>query len=179
MGTFNIFNKNFDKKYIILSLLTILLAIICGIVLCKYVIYSTYFRNFAVQYVSRVYKFNFILVLTYFLSCLIYGYVILILTYYLKLKYVTLIFLFIKSLFFCVYVIALFCVNVLSGAVVAIFVYIPSYLISISTFILISETCSIINKRFVIFFPLILCAICSVIFFVLLNFVFRFIVAIV
>ena len=169
-----------DKKYLIALLVILFCSIICGIVLYKPVISNSYFIDLADEYVFNVFCFrNFALFLHRFLSDLIYLYIIFFIALFTKLKYLTLIFVFLKGLFFGVYVAVLFGITSFGGGIVCVFVFIPSSLVSFAMMYVVAEYIKIINKRYVFFVPLVLSLIGCVIYELLINVVFRLIIAIV
>ena len=169
-----------DKKYFFAFLIALFCAIICGIVLYKPVICNFYFIDFASEYVFNVFNYrNAILLLAHFITDLIYLYIIFAIAYFTKLKYLTLALVFLKGMFFGVYVAILFCTGSFGGAIVAIFVFIPATLISIAMFYIVADYCKIINKKYVLLIPLVLAIISCIIYALLINVVFRLIIAIV
>lgn len=169
-----------DKRYFFAFLITLFCSVICGIVLYKPVISNHYFIDFASDYVYNVFCFkNLPLFFHRLLSDLIYFYIVFFIIYFTKLKYLTLIFVFLKGLFFGVYVAVLFGISSFGGGIVGIFVFIPSSLFSCVMIYVISEFCKIINTKYVFFMPLCLAVISCIIYLLLINIVFRVIIAIV
>jgi hypothetical protein len=180
MGIFD-FNKiEWDKKYIIGYLITLLMAIICGIVLYKIAYFNIYFSNFANTYIYYVFNFNnSALFFSHFLSELFYLSVFFLIVYFTKLKYLTLLFLFVKSLFIVLYSIILCVAGGFGGLLVTLVIFLPVCIISLFLCLLLSECCKLINKRYVFFVPVALALLISVIFLILVNVIFRLIIVIV
>lgn len=169
-----------DKKYLIAALITFICAFICGVVLCIFVNINFYFKNFADDYIFFVFSFNNgSLIFSHFLTELIFLYLFFLIAYFTRFKYITLILLFIRSLFFALYTSILFGLSSFGGITVAIFVFVPTTLISIVACCLVAETCKIINKRYVYFIPLILAVAITLLMLVFVNVVFRVVIIIV
>ena len=169
-----------DKKYFFAFLITLFCAIICGIVLYKPVTYNTYFIDFTSEYVFNVFCYrNTELLLQHIISDLIYLYIIFLICYFTRLKYLTLVFVFLRGLFFGIYISILFGISSFGGAIVGIFVFIPATLVSVALIYIVAESCKIINKKYVLFMPLALSLIDLIVYAVLINIVFRVIIAIV
>ena len=169
-----------DKKYLIAVIITLICAIVCGIVLYNLADMSFYFNDYAQNYVYCVFIFNNgELILPHFFGELFYLYIVFILAFFTKFKYLTLIPIFVKGLFFTLYAAVLFELNMLGGISVALIVYVPISLVSFSMCYLLSESCKIINKKIVFFFPAILAVINTLLFLLLINVVFRLIIVIV
>lgn len=180
MRTFAFISVKWDKRYIFLSILSLIIGIICSIVLYKNIIFNIYFKNFSAEYIFRVYNFkNSSLFFTYFFSELIFCFLFLALSYFLKVKYFSLLIILIKSFFIGIYVISLFSVNALSGTVVIVFIFLPSSTISIISNVMLAELCLNFDKTKALILPLILSLITSLFYLILINVVFRFIVSIV
>lgn len=169
-----------DKKYIIAFIITLFCAIICGIVLYKPIINSYYFRNYAEEYVFNVYNFkNSKLLFAHLLSSLIYFYAIFFIAYFTPLKYLSLVFVFLKGLFFGVYFVVLLFINSFGGAVVAVFVFLPSAIVALAFCFASTEFCKIINEPYSLLFPLALALADMIIYSLLINALFRVIIVIV
>ena len=169
-----------DKKFLLAFIITLLCSIICGIVLYKPANSNPYLCDFAEEYVFFVFNFNNAsLLVTRILSDLIYLYVIFAISYFTKFKYLSLILIFLRGLFFGVYVALLIGVSSFSGTVVAIFVYIPASLISFVFCYLVADFCSVVYKKYALLMPLVLSVINLIIYALLINVLFRIIIMIV
>ena len=169
-----------DKKYLIAVLVTLLCAIICGIVLYINVNINIYFSYFAEEYIYCVFNFkNASIIFSHLLSELFYVYLFFLIGYFTKFKYFTLIFIFIKGMYFTIYSAILIAFNSFGGITVAVLVYIPTSIISFIFCILTVETCKIINKRYVFFIPAVFALLNTLILIVLINVVFRVVIVIV
>ncbi len=169
-----------DKKYIIASIITIICSIICGIVLYKLSNININFVSFANDYIFFIFNFkNSKLIFPHLLSELFYLYLFFFVAYFTKFKYLTLIILFFRGIYFSVYVAILFSLNSLGGITVAVIVFIPSSLCSLIFCYLIAESCRIINKKYAFFVPAICALINTLIFILLVNLLFRLIIVIV
>lgn len=180
MRNFNCGCYKWDKKYCLAFVIVLFCAIICGIVLYKPVISNIYFINFTSEYVFNVYNFrNSALLLSHLLSDLIYLYLTYFICCFTKFKFLTLIFVFMRGLFFGVYAAVLFGVASFGGAIAGIFVFIPSSLVSIALIYVAAEFCKAVNKKYAPFFPLVLALIDCVVYAILINVLFRVAIAIV
>ncbi len=169
-----------DKKYCLAFAIVLICSIICGIVLYKPVISNIYFINFTSEYVYNVFNYkNSALLFSHLLSDLIYLYIAYFLCRFTKFKYLTLIFVFLRGIFFGVYTAVLFGITSFGGAIAGIFVFIPSSLISIALIYAVVEFCKIINKKYSPFMPLVLALVDCVVYAILINVVFRVAIAIV
>ena len=169
-----------DKKFLLAFAITLICAIICGIVLYKPVTMNPYLRDFASDYVYNVYNFkNSPLLLTHILSDIVYLYVIFCISYFTKFKYLTLIFVFLRGLFLGIYSVILIGINSFGGLVVAVFVFIPAALISLALCFLVAEFCRGIDRRFCFFVPLALAVADCAVYAVLINALFRVVIIIV
>ena len=169
-----------DKKFILAFAITLICAIICGIVLYKPVISNVYFKDFADNYVFYVFNFkNSRLLFTHLLSDLIYLYVIFFICYFTKLKYFTLILIFLRGLFFGIYTAILFGVSSFGGSIVAIFVFVPSTLISIALCYFVADFCNNVYKKYAVFMPLVLSLLNLIVYALLINVLFRIVIIIV
>lgn len=169
-----------DKKYIIATIVTIICSIISGIVLYKLSNINIYFVNYANNYIFFVFNFNNSkLILPHLLSDLFFFYLFFAIAYFTKLKYFSLIIIFVRGIYFAVYTAILFSLNSLGGITVAVIVFIPSSLISMFCCCMLAEVCKILNKKIVFFVPA-LCALANTIILLLLvNLLFRVIIVIV
>ena len=169
-----------DKKYFFAFIITLICAIICGIVLYKPVTSNGYFTDFALEYVCNVFDFkNSALLFSHLLSDLIYLYLIFLICFFTKFKYLTLILIFLRGLFFGVYTAILFGVSAFGGVVVAVFVFIPSSLISFVLCFFMAELSKKLNKKYSLFAPLVFSLGNFVVYALLINVLFRIIIAIV
>ena len=171
---------SWDKKYIIAAIITLICSIICGIVLYKLSNINIYFVNFANDYIFFVFNFkNVKLIFPHLLSELFYLYLFFLIAYFTKYKYLTLLILFFRGIYFSIYTVILFSLNSLGGITVGILVFIPVSLVSIIFCYLIVEFCRIINKKYVFFIPAICALINTLILIILINVLFRVIIVIV
>ena len=169
-----------DKKYVIASIITLICSIICGIVLYKLSNINIYFVNYANNYIYYVFNFkNSKLIFPHLLVELVYLYLFFAIAYCTKFKFLTLIILFIRGIYFAVYSAILLSLNSLGGVTVAVLVFIPVSIISLAFCFLVSETCRIINKKIVFFVPAIFALICTLTLIILVNLLFRVIIVIV
>ena len=180
MRNFNCSGFNRDKKFILAYLITLICAIICGIVLYKPVNSIIYLRNFAENFVYNVFNFkNSRLLLSHIVANVIYLYVIFCISYFSKLKYLTLIFVFLRGLFSGVYTAILIGLNAFGGVVVAVFVFVPSALIFFVACYIVAECCVKFYKTYALCLPIVLAIIDCIIYALLINVVFRVIIIIV
>ena len=169
-----------DKKYLYAVLITSICAIISGIVLYIFVNINIYFKNFTEEYVYYIFNFkNGDLIVPHFLSELLYAYVFFLIGYFTKFKYLTLVFVFIRCMYFAVYTAILIELNAFGGITVAILVFIPISIISIVFCCIITETCNSLNKKIVFFVPLIFAVLNTLILLLLVNLLFRVVIVIV
>ena len=171
---------SFDKKFAIALIITLICAIICVIVLYKPVINNIYFKDFADNYIFYVFNFkNSQLLFSHLLSDLVYLYLIFFICYLSKLKYITLIIVFLRGLFFGVYAAILFGASALGGTIAAIFVFVPVTLISLLMCFIVADSCNVILKKYALFMPLILALTTLVVHALLINVLFRIVIIIV
>ena len=169
-----------DKRFILAFIITLFCAIICGIVLYKPVNSNIYLRSFAENYVFNVFNFkNSQLLLSHIAANIIYLYIILSISYFLKLKYLTLIFVFLRGLFSGVYIAILVGLNAFGGVIVTIFVFVPSTLIFFVLCYIVAEYCPRFYKTYVFCLPIVLAIIDCIIYALLINVVFRIVIIIV
>lgn len=170
----------FDKKYIIATIITLLCAIICGIVLFKLSNINIYFIDFANDYIRNVFRFkNGSIIFSHLLSDLFYLYIFFFIAYFTKLKFLTLIIVFVRGIYFAIYAAILISLNSLGGITVAVLVFIPSSVISLILCFLVAECCKIINKKIVFFIPAVFALTNTLILLLLINVVFRVVIVIV
>ena len=169
-----------DKKYIIASIITLICSIICGVVLYKLSNINIYFVNFANNYIYYVFNFkNSKLIFPHLLVELFYLYLFFVIAYFTKLKFLTLIVLFVRGIFFTVYAAILLSLNSLGGVTVAVLVFIPASVVSMILCNLIAESCKIFNKKIVLFVPAVCAVINTILLIILVNLLFRVIIVIV
>lgn len=169
-----------DRHLIIGTIIVLILAIISGIVLFKLTTINIYFIEYAELYVFYIFNFkNGSLFFSHLISELFYLYAFFLIAYFTKLKFLTLIILFIRSLFAVIYIAIMCCYCGVGGVIVAIIIYLPSFIISVILCIFVIDTCTVINKRILFFFPAILALADSLIVFLLINVLFRIIIVIV
>lgn len=169
-----------DKRYLTAVLITFICAIISGVVLYIFVNINIYFKNFAQDYAFYVFNFkNGNIIFPHLLSEILYLYLFFFVGYCTRFKYVTLIFIFIRGLYFAVYSAILIELNAFGGITVAILVFIPTSLFSIIFCCIIAETCKSINKKYVFFIPAVFAVINTLIMLLLINVVFRVVIVIV
>ena len=169
-----------DKKYLLAVGITFVCAIISGIVLYKIIGIGSYFKNFADDYVYYVFNFkNGSLIFSHIFSELLYLYAFFIIAYFVKIKYLTLIVAYIRCIFIATYTIILVSTLGLGGIIVAVFVFLPTALISLALCCATAELCRCVNGRFAVFLPLVFAVANTVVLVLLVNVVFRFIIIIV
>ena len=180
MGNFKLNNNKLDKKYLIACLLSIILAIICGIVLFIFGGISVYTYNFTDNYIFNVLNFkNVTLFFSHLAVDLFYFYVFFLIGYFTKLKYLTCPILFLKWFFAITYTIILFTCFSLEGIIVALIVFIPSYLVSTVFCLIIGESCRCLNKNITFIFPAVLALLSTIAMICLVNIIFRILIVIV
>lgn len=169
-----------EIKSIIAYIIAVILAIICGIVLFKLNNFNNYIYQFADIYIFYVFNFkNGSLFFAHILSELLYLYIVFLLVYFSKLKFLCYPVLFLRTAFFTFYLAFLCAFFGTEGILVALIVFLPSCLFSIVIFVFLCEQCRQICSPLCYFSPLILALIKSVILMLLVNVVFRVIVVIV
>lgn len=177
------FNKRrfvWDKKFVLAFLVTLICAIICGIVLYKPVNSNVYLRNLAENYVYNVFNFkNSQLLLPHILTDIIYLYLIFLFSYFAKFKYLSLIPIFLRGLFLGVYSAILIGLSSFGGIIVALFVFIPSTLIFIVFCCIVAELCNKFYRTYAICLPLILAIFDFIVYALLINVLFRIVIIIV
>lgn len=180
MRNFSIKNYKCDKKFTIAVLVTLLCAIICGIVLYKVANINIYIKNFATDYIYNVFNFkNSSLIFSHILTELIYLYIFFMLSYFTGIKYLALIPFFIRTLFFTIYAAILVALNSIGGIMVAVLVFIPTSIVSLILCYVIVESCKIINKKYIFFVPAVFSAINTIVLVLLVNVLFRVVIIIV
>ena len=180
MRNFHSKTFSFDKKFALAFIITLICAIICGIVLYRPVLNNIYFKDFADNYIFYVFNFkNSQLLFSHLLSDLVYLYIIFFICYFSKFKYLTLILIFLRGLFFGVYAAILFGASAFGGTIAAIFVFVPVTIISLAMCFIVADSCNNILKKYVIFVPLVLSLINLVVHALLINVLFRIVIIIV
>jgi len=158
-----------DKKYFIAAAVTLCCAIISGIVLFKLGDLSIYFVNFANDYIYFVFNFkNGSIIFPHILSELFYLYLFFLIAYCTRMKYFTLVLVFVRGMLFTVYACILLCATA--------FGY---FFISLICCVFVSDVCRFVNKRYVLFMPALLAVANTLVLLVLINVVFRVIIVIV
>lgn len=176
--SFNV--KKWDRNYIIAFVITLICSVICGIVLYKPITTNIYFINYANDYVYNVFNFKSSpLFLTHFLADLLYFYAFFLICYFTKFKYLTLIILFLRGFFFGIYAVIFICVNSVGGVLVAIFVFLPASLVSITVCCMLTEICKRYDKKYAFAVPLVFALIDGIILMLLVNVVFRVVIIVV
>ena len=175
------FNKfSCDKKYIIASIITLICSIICGIVLYELSNINIYFVDFVNNYIFYVFNFrNSKLIFPHLLVELFYLYLFFLIAYCTRLKFLTLILLFIRGIFFIIYSAILCSLNSLGGVTVAVLVFIPLTVTSMILCYVIAEFCKVLNKKIVFFVPAIFALLNTLLLIILVNLLFRVIIVIV
>lgn len=179
MRTFDISRFKIAKKWLIAYIIVIISAIISGIVLCKTTQTSPYMQNYASEYVYYVFNFrNFSLLFPRLFYEAVYLNAFFFIAYCTRFKFLALPLLFFKCLLSSVYCVLIISVSALGGVLAAVFVFIPSALISCAAEIAVTEFCRLFNRRYAYFVPLIFAAACMLAECVLLNVVFRLVIAV-
>lgn len=169
-----------DKKFLIAAIIALICAIICGIVLYKLVNINIYFKEFASDYIFYIFNFkNSKLLFTHILSEIFYLYLFFLIGYYTKFKYISLILIFIRCLYFSVYTCILIGLNAFGGITVAVLVFIPTSLSSLILCFLTVELCRIIDKKYCFALPAVFALINTLILTLLVNVAFRAVIVIV
>lgn len=169
-----------DKNYIIWLIVAFLLAIICGIVLFKIADIGTFFADYAQVYVVCVFEFdNGKLLLSHLLSELCYLYAFFAIAYFTKFKVLTAIILFFRTLICVFYCAVMFSVLGFGGVMAALIIYIPTFIESVLFCYFVAETCRIVSKNYVYFWPMTLALLNCVFLLIMLNVVFRLLIVIV
>ncbi len=179
MRAFSFFELRWDKGYIIAYIITIILAIISGIILCKITLMGIYLQNYAAEYIYYVYNFhNGTLALQRILYGLVYGYALFCIAYFTRHKFFVIPILFLKTGLCSIYAYLIITSSGFLGVLAVIFMFIPSAIFSLFLNIFLIENCKTFGKAVSPFLPLILTAIDTIIFLILLNIVFRVVILI-
>lgn len=180
MRIFNCNKLKWDKRHLIAYVIVIILSIICGIVLFKLGNISSYVYQYADTYVFYVFNFkNGSIFFSHILSELFYLYVVFLLAYFTKLKFLAYPIIFIRTTIIVIYAALLFSFFGAEGIIVAMIVFIPSFACSLALLIALCEQCGQLCKPLVFFSPAIAALINSIILLLFVNVVFRVIVVIV
>ena len=113
------------------------------------------------------------------MSNLFYFYIFFLIGYFTKFKYLTLIIIFFRGIYFSIYAAILISLNSLGGITVAVLVFIPSSVFSLIFCYLNIDLCKIINKKYVFVMPLIFALLNMLILLMLINVLFRVVIVIV
>jgi hypothetical protein len=180
MGILNYSLKKQDKIYIICSILTILLAIMSGIVLFNTVNIDVYFVTLTNTYIYNILNFaNTKLFFSVFFTQIFYLFIFFVFSYILRIRYITLIFIFIRVLFYTLYTLIL-CTSVSFGGLFIFFiVFLPYSILSLCCYLCLILFCQCINSRYIYLAPLILALGISIIYIVLINIPLRIFISIV
>lgn len=180
MRNLSLCGYKWDKKYFFAFLIALVCSIICGIVLYKPVISNIYLRNLVCDYIYNVFNFkNSALIFPHILGCLVYFFAVFLIACFTKFKYLTLIFVFLKGLFFGVYVAIIMTVNSFGGIIVGVIVYIPVSLVGFAFCYLLAEFCGCCDKKYAPALPVIATLCDTLIMIILVNLIFRVVIIIV
>ncbi len=180
MRIFDLKTVKCDKRFLICFGITLILAIILGIVLCKISTINSYFVNYADIYIFYVFSFSFIKLFFGRLFCeIFYLYVIFLISCFTRFKPCTLVFVFIKSIFIVIYSVILCSFCGFGGVMTCVFIFIPTSAISLLCCYACADFCKCINKKYALFFPGALAFIISLIMLILHGVIFRIVIAIV
>ena len=169
-----------NLKCLIIYGIVIIAAVICGIVLFKLNNISSYVFNFTDTYIFYVFNFKSgALFLSHFLTELVYFYLIFLIAYFTKLKFLACPVMFVRALFAALYSIILFSFFGTDGVVVALIVFIPSYVISLALCIFLCEQCKQFCPPYSYICPAFFALFSSIILLLLVNLIFRVVVVIV
>lgn len=168
-----------DKNYFIAAIITAVCAIISGIVLYIFANINIYFKNFADRYVFFIFCFdNVSLIFPHILSELLYLYLFFMAGYFCKFKFLSLIIVFVRCIFFAVYMAILIELSAFGGIAVALIVFFPVSVCSLFLCCFVTDACKNFSKRLVFFIPAILAVFNTLILLLLVNIVFRVIIVI-
>jgi len=180
MRNLSFFKLKCDKRFLMAFVVTLICSIICGIVLYKPVTINFYFIELSEEYVFNVFNFqNGSLLLPHFLAGLIYFYIIFFVCYFTKFKYLTLILTYVKGLFAGIYASLLIACNSFGGVISACLVFIPATLISSILGYFIAENCRSVYKKYAFAVPAVCAVADCLLLFILVNILFRIVVAMV
>ena len=163
-----------DRRCVIALISTIILAIICGIVLCKTTQVNPYMQNYASEYVYFVYNFrNASLVFPHLFYELVYGYAFFLIAYCTRYRLLSMPLLFLKCMISGVYVVLIISVSAFGGTLAAVFVFIPVTHVSVFLNAFLIETCRFFNKKAAVCMPAVFAVVAILVETILLNVVFR------
>lgn len=183
MRTFGIFRTGHmfypDRRALIACICTVILAIISGIVLCITVQINPYMQNYASEYLFFVYNFNnFSLLLPHFLCELVYGYAFFLIAYCTRFRLAALPLLFIKAMISGVYAVLIISVSAFGGVMAAVFVFIPTSLVTLALNVFLIECVRFFNKKFAPALPAVLALLSMLAECLFLNVIFRVLIAV-
>ena len=179
-SAFNSLKKcmRFDKRCLIAYIITAIVAIITGIVLCKTVQTNPYMLNYATEYVYFVYNFRSIsLFLPRLVFGLVYGYLYFIIAYCTRWRLLVLPVIFLRCMMGSVYAVLIISVTTFGGIVAAFVVYIPSALVCLALNVVLIETVRFFNRKFAPFLPALFALLGAIAEWLLLNVLFRAVIA--
>lgn len=180
MRIFNCKKLKWSKKFLIAYIIVIFAAIISGIVLYKINNVSTYVYNFADKYIFFLFNFkNGNLFLAHFLVALFFFYLVFLLAYFTKLRFISLFFIFFRCVFFVLYASVMCCFFGTEGIAVVILVYVPSFVLWLAMFLFIAEQSRCLCSPISFVFPAIMALLNALLFLLMVNVIFRAIVVIV
>lgn len=169
-----------DKKYLLACSIVIILAIICGIVLYIFAGISINTYSFADTYVFYIINFkNTRLFFAHLAVDVFYFYIFFFIGYFTKYKYLTCPILFLKWFFGITYTIILFTCFSIEGILVAIVVFLPSFLVSTLFCIIVCEYGKILKKNYAFLLGAVMALVSTTIMILLVNIIFRVIIVIV
>lgn len=172
--------QKWDKRYFIAFLVALVCSLICGLVIASQVVASTYLRRLATDYVSNVFNFNnAALVCAHFFGDLLFFYLFFVIGFFAKIKYINLVIVFFRGVFFGIYIVLIVSANSFVGFIVVLLVFVPTTLISLAVCYLISEYCLCFENKLVFALPAVLALIDMIIMLLLVNIVFRVVIIIV
>ena len=180
MGNLSLCGYKWDKKFFFAFIIVLLCATVCGLALYRPVCANMYFIELGYTYVYNVFNFkNTALFFANFFSELVFLYVIFLICYFSKLKYLSLIIIFLRGLFFGIYISILVGVSAFGGIIVMVFVFLPSSLISFALYYFVAEFCKVCNQKWVFAIPAALALLNGIVLMLLINVVFRIVIIIV
>lgn len=169
-----------DKNYLFWLLIAFVSAIICGIVLFNISDFGYYIFGYAQNYVDAVFFFE---VGGLIFSCLIkellFIYAFFALAYFAKLKALSAVVMFLRTVVFALYCCVMFTGLGIGGGVCAVLVYIPCYIFSCVCCAFAAENYCIAGRRLVFVLPALLAVCVCAAFFIMHNVVFRILIALV
>lgn len=179
MGNFAFLNCKLDRKYLFAYILAFLCSVMCGIVLCKTTNCNIFLQNVVDEYIYNVFNFlNSAFIFSHICAGLIYFYLIFLISRFTKFKYLTLICVFIRGIFFGLYC-CILCSTSFSGVIVCVFVYLPTNFISFALGWLVASVAVTRDLAYALAYPAGFAAADLVIFLIFLNIIFRLAISIV